>query len=116
MSEPCTICGEPHSCPHLMEPPRNADGEPIKPVLKVSEDGQSAFLGTSDVVVSPIIMESTPRKKPSKIEFLWFQCSQCGWGQRMNKAEAEVDEWEDGSACPHCGVGPIRSSPMGRFR
>ena len=98
------------------ELPRNAEGEPIKPVLKVSEDGQSAFLGTSDVVVSPLIMESTPRKKPSKIEFLWFQCSQCGWGQRMSKAEAEVDEWEDGSACPHCGVGPIRSSPMGRFR
>ena len=40
-------------------------GEPIKPVLKVSEDGQSAFLGTSDVVVSPLIMESTPRKKPA---------------------------------------------------
>lgn len=93
MSEPCVICGAPHSCPHLM---RRYDNP--------------------DVVVSPLIMESTPRKKPSKIEFLWFQCSQCGWGQRMSKAEAEVDEWEDGSACPHCGVGPIRSSPMGRFR
>ena len=52
----------------------------------------------------------------SKSEFLWFQCSQCGWGQRMAKAEAEVDGWEDGNACPHCGVGPIRSSPSGRFR
>lgn len=81
------------------ESPRNAEGEPVKPVLKVSEDGKSAFLGTSGVIVS-----------------LWLQCSQCGWGQRMAKAEAEVDEWEDGSACPHCGVGPIRSSPMGRFR
>ena len=50
------------------EPPRNAEGEPVKPVLKVSEYGQSAFLGTSDVVVSPI-MDNTPRKKPSKIEF-----------------------------------------------
>ena len=35
------------------------------------------------------------RKKPSKIEFLWFQCSQCGWGQRINKAEAKVDGWEE---------------------
>lgn len=100
----------------LAERLSKTEGEPVKPVLKVSEDGKSAFLGTSGVIVSPIIMESTPRKKPSKIEFLWLQCSQCGWGQRMAKAEAEVDEWEDGSACPHCGVGPIRSSPMGRFR
>lgn len=71
---------------------------------------------TDNLFKQPFIMESTPRKKPSKIEFLWLQCSQCGWGQRMAKAEAEVDGWEDGSACPHCGVGPIRSSPMGRFR
>ena len=68
------------------------------------------------VLPDPVFVLRQTEKKPSKIEFLWLQCSQCGWGQRMAKAEAEVDEWEDGSACPHCGVGPIRSSPMGRFR
>lgn len=66
-------------------------------------------------VEDPIIADSTEKKK-SGFSFLWFQCSQCGWGERMSKAEAQADGWEGGSACPHCGIGPIRSSPMGRFR
>ena len=33
---------------------RLSEGEPVKPVLKVSADGKSAFLGTSGVIVSSL--------------------------------------------------------------
>ena len=38
-----------------LDRPLNAKGDPVKPVVLVSDDGESAFLGTSGVVVSGVV-------------------------------------------------------------
>lgn len=88
----------------LVAAERWAFGNPRREVVKQIE----AFCGSeSQPEATPTIMDSTPRKNPPKVEFLWFQCTQCGWGE-----EDWAGDWTDGAACPHCGIGPIRSSRM----
>ena len=38
-----------------LDRPLSAKGDPVKPVVLVSDDGESAFLGTSGVVVSGVV-------------------------------------------------------------
>lgn len=87
--------------------------DPPKGVLTLGNG--TAFLGTDKVVVSPIrpeVTESTPRTRtaPSVFEKLWFQCTQCGWGEQQDSDE--TDGYQNGNSCPECGIGPIRSSKM----
>ena len=38
----------------------------------------------------------------------WIQCSQCGWGCEVHRAEVEAGDYIDRQGCPECGLGPCR--------
>lgn len=38
----------------------------------------------------------------------WFQCTQCGNGQEVHRADVEAGDIIDGQVCDHCGIGPMR--------
>jgi hypothetical protein len=43
----------------------------------------------------------------------WIQCTQCGWGCEVTRAEVDAGDYHDGQACGSCGIGPCRIDWMG---
>jgi hypothetical protein len=43
----------------------------------------------------------------------WIQCTQCGWGCEVTRAEVGAGDYHDGQACGSCGIGPCRIHWMG---
>ncbi len=38
----------------------------------------------------------------------WLQCTQCGHGHEVHRAEVKAGDYVDRQACPECGIGPCR--------
>lgn len=38
----------------------------------------------------------------------WLQCTQCGHGHEVHRAEVEAGDYTDRQACPACCIGPCR--------
>lgn len=45
----------------------------------------------------------------------WIQCTQCGWGCEVTRAEVDAGDYHDGQACGSCGIGPCRIDWMGHI-
>jgi len=38
----------------------------------------------------------------------WLNCTQCGWGHKIQRWEVSAGDISDGQTCESCGLGPCR--------